>query len=384
MQSLFKSLTALVRAVFRRPLFIVLVTVVAIALMVVTRPKLKPVDLEERVWPVEVVTVKSSDHQPDLKLFGEVVAGRRSEMRALVPGTIVEVGPGFREGAAVSAGDLLVQIDPFDYQNNLAEQTALLKEAEGNLKIKRRDLKRIRDLFAENNVSEQSLDDAMLAVEQQESMLEQRRIGLERARRALSDARLTAPYDGVVSGVSVDLGKRLSVSDKVADIIDTERLEARFSLSNAQFGRIIDKRADVAGRVVEVNWEVGERTLTYQATVQRVGAEIDSTTGGVVLYATIEPEAKALLRPGAFVWIQMPDKTYTDVYRVPDSAMYGEDLVYVVRDQRMEAHKIEVLGYAGDDILFRSAGEPAIVDGDKVVITQIREGGAGIKVEIRE
>ena len=298
MQSLFKSLTALVRAVFRRPLFIVLVTVVAIALMVVTRPKLKPVDLEERVWPVEVVTVKSSDHQPDLKLFGEVVAGRRSEMRALVPGTIVEVGPGFREGAQSVPATCWCRLIRSITRTILLSRRRCSKRPRRNLKIKRRDLKRIRDLFAENNVSEQSLDDAMLAVEQQESMLEQRRIGLERARRALSDARLTAPYDGVVSGVSVDLGKRLSVSDKVADIIDTERLEVRFSLSNAQFGRIIDKRADVAGRVVEVNWEVGERTLTYQATVQRVGAEIDSTTGGVVLYATIEPEAKALLRPG--------------------------------------------------------------------------------------
>jgi hypothetical protein len=41
-----------------------------------------------------------------------------------------------------------------------------------------------------------------------------------------------------------------------------------------------------------------------------------------------------------------------------------------------------VKGYAGDDILFIPAGNPAIADGDKVVSTQIREGGAGVKVEI--
>ena len=42
-----------------------------------------------------------------------------------------------------------------------------------------------------------------------------------------------------------------------------------------------------------------------------------------------------------------------------------------------------VQGYAGEDVLFVSAGEPRLRDGDKVITTQIREGGAGIRVEVR-
>ena len=77
-----------------------------ISVMVLTRPKLPPVNLPERVWPVEVVTIQIGDQQPTLKLFGEVAAGRRSELRALVPGTIVKVGPNFREGAFAGHRDL--------------------------------------------------------------------------------------------------------------------------------------------------------------------------------------------------------------------------------------------------------------------------------------
>jgi multidrug efflux system membrane fusion protein len=346
-----------------------------------TRRELPPVELAERVWPVEVVSIERGDEQPYLELFGEVAAGRTSELRALVAGTIVEVGPGYREGALVATGDLLVQIDPFEYRNDVAEQKALLKETRASLKIKQRDLDRTRELREESNISEQALDDSQLAVEQQLALLEQRRIGLARAERALADTRLIAPYLGVVSDVSVDLGKRLSVNDKVADLIDTERLEVRFTLTNAQFGRIVESTADIAGRQVEVNWQVGDKTLSYAAEVERVGAQIDSSTGGVALYASITPDAKTLLRPGAFVWIRMPDKLYSDVYRVPDSALYGKDNVYVVVDERLEARTIEIAGYAQDDILFRSAELSA---GDKVVVTQIREGGVGIKVEIRE
>jgi RND family efflux transporter MFP subunit len=377
---MFQKLMAMLRAVFRRPLLIILIAAAIVFVMMATRPELAAVDLPERVWPVDVVAARAADQQPMLELFGEVVAGRRSEMRALVPGTIVEVGPNYHEGGAVAKGDLLVQIDPFEYRNDVDEQTALLKEARANLKIKQRDLARISELHAEGNVSEQSLDDAQLAVEQQQAILEQRRIGLARAERALEDSRLVAPYSGVLGDVAVDLGKRLSANDKVADLIDTGRLEVRFTLSNAQLGRLVESGEGITGRQVEVNWQVGNETLKYAAVVERVGAEIDSTTAGIVLYASIVADTRALLRPGAFVWIRLPDKHYKNVYRAPESALYGADQIYVVQDQRMTPHEIDVVGYAGNDILFRA---PDVKDGDLIVVTQIREGGEGIKVEVR-
>lgn len=383
MRNLFDKLLTLLRAIARRPLRIVLTTILIAAIMIATRPRMATVELPERVWPVDVVEVRKRDRQPMLDLFGQVVSGRRSELRALVPGPIIDVGRNFREGARVSKGELLVQIDPFEYRNDVAEQRALLAEAETDLEVKQRDLERIRELFEENNISEQALDDARLAVDQRQATLEQRRIGLARAQRALRDARLTAPYDGVVNGVSADLGKQLSVNDKVAEIIDTGRLEVRFSLSKSQLGRILETGEAVEGRPVEISWEVGDETLRYSATVERVAAEIDSTTGGVGMYAVIDPDSNTLLRPGAFVWARLPDKTYKNVFRASESALYGSDQVYIVREGRLEERRIRIEGYAGDDILFDSAGEPPILDGDQVVVTQIREGGAGVKVEIR-
>ncbi len=371
-------------AVFKRPWALILLSVGVITALLLTRPQLDPVLIEERIWPVKVTEVYRGDEQPILELFGEVVSGRRSELRALVPGRIVDAGPNFSEGSRVAAGEMLVEIDPFDYSNDLAEQKALYSEAQVRMKTVQRDLKRIRDLYDENNVSEQNLDDAILAVEQQAATLEQRRISLARAERALRDTRLTAPYDGVVHAVSADLGKQLSVNDKVAEVIDTGSLEVRFTLSNAQFGRVIEDGQPVEGRPVSVAWQVGDEVLRYKATLERVGAEIDSTTGGVELYAAIDDADNSPLRPGAFVWITMKDKIFTDVFRAPDSALYGENGVYVVSNQRMVPREIAVVGYAGDDMLFIPAGDTPVADGDKVIITQIREGGEGVRVVLRD
>jgi len=371
------------QAVFKRPLLIILAAVIVVAALYLTRPRLQPMDLAEKVWPVEVMAVVRTTEQPDLELFGEVVAGRRSEMRALVPGTIVAVGPGFRDGGAVSAGDLLVQIDPFEYESDVAEQTALLKEARANLEITRRNLGRIEELVKENNASEQALDDARLAEEQQVAGLEQARIGLSRAERALRDTRLTAPYNGVVSQVAAHMGKRLSVNDKVAEVIDTEQLEVRFTVSNAQFGRLIDENQDISDRSIRVEWRAGDKVLSYDAAIERSGAEIDSTSGGVELFALVESAARTVLRPGAFVWVRMPDMKYQDVIRAPESSLYGNDTVYVVQDDRLQARTVELVGRAGNEVLLRADETTPIQEGEQLVTTQIREGGEGISVEIR-
>jgi RND family efflux transporter MFP subunit len=383
MQELLNKIGQIVGTVARRPLLLIGLTAVVIFGLMATRPKLLPVALPERVWPVEVIEIWQQDEQPSLDLFGQVFAGRRTELRALVPGRVVEVSPAFSEGSRVSQGDFLVQIDPFEYENNVAEQKALLTEAEARLRVLKRDRNRIQELFAEKNVSEQQMDDAGLAVKQQEATLEQRRIGLARAKRDFENARLAAPFDGVVNSISADLGKQLSSNDKIAEIIDTTSLEVRFTLSKSQYGRIIASGEKLQERAVEVSWQVGDGTLTFVATVKRVGAEIDSTTGGVDVYAVIDPDDETLLRPGAFVWTRIADRKYENVYRAPETVLYGNDVYVVTKENRLVAKPVKIHGYAGDEVLFTSAGEPVINDGDKVVITQIREGGAGIKVEIR-
>jgi len=135
---------------------------------------------------------------------------------------------------------------------------------------------------------------------------------------------------------------------------------------------------------VDIIWEVGDKTLNYHARIERVGAEIASTTGGVDVYAAIDSEARQTsLRPGAFVGAQLADKPYEDVLVAPDSALYGEDIVYLAREERLVERRIDIRGYDGNSLLFRSSDEPFIKNGDLIVTTQLREGGSGAKVEVR-
>ncbi len=357
-----------------------LVTAALIALLVATRPSLVPEPHAERVWPVKSVEIRRQTIRPQLALFGEIVAGRRSELRALVAGPIAKMGPNFQEGGLVAAGELLLEIDPFHYRTRLAERRAQLREAEVRLDQLQREYRRIGILFADHTVSERDRDNAELSLQQQEAIVEQRRIDVERADHDLADTRLVAPYAGVVGKLNANLGKQLGINDKVAELTDTGRLEVRFSLSNAEYGRLMGSGEELVGRTVTVTWKVGERDLGYPARIARVGSEIISTTGGVDVYAVFEDGLRADIRPGAFVSVSVPDREYAEVFVAPESALYGDHMLYVIVDSRLAERRIELLGHDGDRIIFRSAGEPVLADGDRVVTTSLREAGVGVKV----
>ena len=98
-----------------------------------TQPTLTPEPPEERSWTVRAAAVTFTDIQPQLQVFGEVVAGRKVELRALVAGEILETGENFREGGIVSTGDTLVLIDPFDYEAARDDAVASLSEGKARL-----------------------------------------------------------------------------------------------------------------------------------------------------------------------------------------------------------------------------------------------------------
>ena len=334
-----------------------------------TEPEL--VIIPEKVWPVAAISVEYKDVTPNLELFGEITSARRSELRVSVGGQVVEVGENFKKGGVVKKGELLLIIDDFEYQNAVIEEQA-------KYEILNRDFERAEELYLQNSISEQFKDNAMLEKTQQE-------ITLAEAQKDLRDTKLFAPYDGVINSVEASLGKQVSTfNDKVGEIIDITNLEVRFSLSKAQYGRLLEDSQPVIGRPVSINWTAGNRTFNFDANIARIGAEIKSNTGGVDVYAILLPDntSTALIRPGAFVGIKVPDKTYNQIISVPDTAIYEEGYVFVIKNERLEKRFISILGYDNINTLIVAKHPSVIENGDMIAVTQLREAGEGVTVEI--
>ena len=350
---------------------LLLATFLVISLLRATKDEPEVLIIPEKSWPVSVIEAQYSDVQPTLSLFGEVITSRRSELRSLVGGQVVQVGENFKEGAVVEKGELLLRIDDFEYRNAVIEESA-------KLEVMNRDFDRADELFKQGNISEQFRDNALLEKTKQELVLSE-------VEKDLRDTELSAPFDGVINDVQATLGKQVStLNDKIGEIIDIKNMEVRFSLSKAQYGRLLEDTDKILGRKIEMSWTVGKRDLVFNASVSRVGAEITSNTGGVNIFANIVINSgeESPLRPGAFVRLKMPDKTYESVVSIPETAVYEDKYIFIVNDQRLKKIMIEILGYDQSKVLVKPLDDSKIKNGDYVVVNQLREAGENVKVDI--
>ena len=350
---------------------LLLATFLVISLLRVTKDEPEVLIIPEKSWPVSVIEAQYSDVQPTLSLFGEVITSRRSELRSLVGGQVVQVGENFKEGAVVEKGELLLRIDDFEYRNAVIEESA-------KLEVMNRDFDRADELFKQGNISEQFRDNALLEKTKQELVLSE-------VEKDLRDTELFAPFDGVINDVQATLGKQVSTfNDKIGEIIDIKNMEVRFSLSKAQYGRLLEDTDKILGRKIEMSWTVGKRDLVFNASVSRVGAEITSNTGGVNIFANIVINSgeESPLRPGAFVRLKMPDKTYESVVSIPETAVYEDKYIFIVNDQRLKKIMIEILGYDQSKVLVKPLDDSKIKNGDYIVVNQLREAGENVKVDI--
>jgi len=374
----------------------------------------------ERAFAVVSTVVQPGTYQPHLKLFGTAVTGRQVDIRSLVSGRVIETSKQLREGGEVSTGDVLLTIDPFDYENaltvakaqlreakarkeelksSLATDAASLRYAKEQAQLSQKDLDRAKPLANRGAVTYRTVDDRQQVLLQREQAADQlknnikvwnARIAQQEATIArlkasidfttlrLRETKLIAHFNAYVTGVDSQVGRMVSANDKVATLIDRDWIEARFTMTDEQFGRIVSREGSLLGRPVSVDWVLGNTKFTYKATVERLGARVSSASGGIQVFARLEDPSKPVpLHPGAFVEINIPDSKYEDVFRLSGTSLYFTDTVFVIENKRLSTRKVQVVGSDGENLLVRGD----LKAGDRVLKTRISTPGDGVLVQ---
>lgn len=411
------------------PIGILMAGAGSFAYLKATKPELVAQPQPEKEWTVSAIPVEISDVRPTLDVFGQIVAGRSVELRPLVSGQIIRVGDDYVEGGIVAVGDLIAEIDPFDFEAAVAEAEAQLREAESRISeyesdiaaesallktsqrmqtLRQRDVNRREELLGRGAGSVKTLDDARMALAeaqrdrigrdqtisrtkarlaQQQATVDRLRVVVDRTKRDLRNTRLTAPFPGFLTETNAAIGQQVSVGDRLARLVDANRLEARFHLTDQDFERLLGtntqvrgQNASVIGRPVRVIWKIGQREIAFSANISRIAGEITANSGGVDLFAVIDdlgPDTS--LRPGAFVSVEIIEEPYNQVATLPETAIDTDDQVFVIDGDRVRPAQVEVVRRLGETILVRGA----LASGDQVVAKLFDEIGPGAKVNTR-
>ncbi len=336
---------------------------------------------------IRSIEAKTSDMQLYVQSQGTVAAKQVIDIVPQVGGEIVYVSPKFVSGGRFKKGEVIARIDPRDYE--LAVITAEAAIAERTQRVMQEEAEAALAAAEWEELGEGEASDLTLRKPQREgaiAALRSAEASLQRAKLDLERTELKAPFDGILTEKTVDLGQFLNRGNKVGTYYSTETLEVRLPLTNrdiAQFD-LAGLQAGVRQYDVRLTGQFANRENSWNARVVRTEGIIDVNSR--ILYVVAELKGDELFSPedgtpitiGQFVTAEIEGRSFENVIRLPrESLRQGNQVLIVDKDNKLRTRMVEVIETNEEYIVIASGVE----NGDIVNLSQLGLGVDGLLVE---
>ncbi|WP_372931084.1 efflux RND transporter periplasmic adaptor subunit [Shewanella putrefaciens] len=326
---------------------------------------------EETSAPVQVsvMTLKNEELLVTKDLPGRVAAVRSAEIRAQISGIVQ--GRLFEQGAEITSGTVLFQINPAPFKADVDIAAAALLRAEAVWIRARQEADRLASLIQTKAVSQQMHDDAISLRDQAAADVAQTKATLARRQLDLQFASVEAPISGRIDEALVSEGALVSPTDTtpMARIqqIDQVYVDVRLPASMLEAMRQ-QANSGAPELAVEILSSSGE-PLGMQGHILFSGIQVDAGTGDVLLRVLVDNPQHRLL-PGLYVKSRIPQTYYPTALNVPQQAVTrkaGQPQVWVLDEQA----KVQPVAIKVDELVAGryhvisglSAGQQIVVEG---------------------
>ena len=342
---------------------------------------------------VEVTEVKSGTFRPAISATGTVKPEKDIVLSPRISGAVIYRSPAFSPGGFVRKGEVLVRIDPADYENELNMRLSALRQARADLAMEMG-----RQQVAQKDF--ELLNDS-LQKEQKALVLREPQLNAEKARvdAALADVQLAelrlerttirAPFDAHILSRNVNEGSLVSPGDNMGRLVGVENywVEVAVPPSSLRWLSFPEQSDDTASTAVihdQTAWPEG--AIRTGKLYRMIGNLEDNTRLARVLVTVPDPlalEADSTETPslmiGAFVETKIEGKELRDVFRLDRDYIRNDETVWVMEDGKLRIREVDI-AFRDPDYAYITSG---INENAKVVITNLSTvvDGAGLRLE---
>ena len=391
---------------------------------------------------VEVVPIQRHDTGIDFAVDGEVIPFRRIDLIAEVQGRVVYKSERCRLGRYVQKDDLLLRIDPIDYQiavdqaetavsqarvninenevqrSNIEKELALAGE---RLELIQRDFERSQQLVERNTISRAELDNARsnvlatqeivqrlenqlrvlnMQLERLNVVLRREELALDTAKLNLARTEVKAPISGIITADSFEVNSFIQRGANVARILDTSQLEIQCSLNMRQIQWIWRQSDESTGYVfpptpVTILYEMDGERWAWEGNLKTLdGGIMNPVTRMVPCRVRVDnPQAgkrvhgnfsgttvPPTLFAGMFVTVIIHSTPDIPLYRIPERALLPGNRIWTVVDGKLRQHSIRIATTTPEGVLFYADSE-MIRPNDLVVVSPLASPSEGSPVQ---
>ncbi len=359
-----------------------------------SEPEPRKFPKKETLSEVSVERLEPVSYQVWLYSQGTVQARTESALISEARGKVMSVSPSFRAGGFFEEGDVLLEIDPRDYETAVVVTEAGLAQAKLNLVEEEASAEQARVDWERLNPNEEppdlvsrkpQLDEAKANTAAAAARLANAKLNLERTR-------ITAPYAGRILSKEVDIGQFVSAGNVLAQIYAVDYAEIRLPLSEKELG-YIDIPESYRGETTQSSdypqaaftTTVGSAMIEWQGRVISAEGAFDTRSRQLFLVAQVDDpygkraDGRPPLKVGSFVQARIEGKILENVFVIPRKLYRKNEYVVIInQDNRLERRAIEV-EWSDEESLVVRAGLRA---GERVCLTPLSFPSEGMKVAV--
>jgi membrane fusion protein (multidrug efflux system) len=228
----------------------------------------------------------------------------------------------FNDGQAVTAGQVLVELDRATAEADLAAATAAFAESQSQFN-------RSRELFNTQALSKSQY-------EQLEATMKSNQARVDAARARLADTYIRAPFSGRVGLRRVSLGTLINPGTVITTLDDTSSIKVDFAVPELNVGELRPGQSVVAHSSAFPGRNFSGRVLS-------VDSRVDPASRAVTVRAVV-PNQDGALKPGMFLTVDL-SKERRPALMVPEQALVPEQarqFIYVVKGNAVSKREVRL------------------------------------------
>ena len=349
------------------------------------RPKRKPTE-------VQVAELVRQDFQMHVATHGIVQAHGEVNMTAQVAGRVLTIHDEFEVGAFFQKDDVLVELDPIDFEEALINAEAQLAQAEFNLEQETVRATQARLNWEDLGYAERPNDLVLRIphVKLAESQLERANAQLLSAKRNLERTKVKAPFDGRVLSRSAGVGQMTGAGSPMGVIVATDFSEVRLPIST-RFLTDVSLPEDTNDAPITITLKDGLNPRTeveWPAQIMRTEGALDASTLELFAVARVHDpfglqSERVPLRIGQPVTSTIPGRMLNDVFVIPREAISDLSRIRLVDPETLKLNTAYISQLWADEksLVFR---DTTIEDGMLLVLNRLVYAPDGGQVKLIE
>ncbi len=316
--------------------------------------------------PVIVAQAQSGSMPVLLNVVGRAEAYEGVTVKSRVDGQVLAVN--YTEGQAVRQGDVLLRLDPADFNAKVAQAEAVVARDQAQLAKARADLERYQGLKARGFVSDEKVNEVRTNEAAAAATLKADQAALELARLQQSYTTVRAPFSGIVGARLVFPGSTVKINDTALAVVNrVDPLYVSFAVPERHLQRL---RQAVSKGPMPVQIALpGSKEASFEGKAKFIDNAVDAATGTIQMKALLDNKG-GRLTPGQFLNVSMVLDQVSDSVLVPNEAVQqgadGNFLYAVKADDTVEVRKLEIIAsHQGMTAIGKgvAVGETVVTDG---------------------